>query len=172
MEILEKHLAFVKEQSAFHEKMAIKLAANEFRKAFHLATAEKFKALEKDIFEADNILFSIDLTQQAKISPSKLVLTPESIEGLPEELLKELSISEADKTEFIIMGIIEDNGGVASLDNILIGIYKKTHEIIKRTALTARLYRMSQKQQVYNVVGKKGIYSLRELTSEEIIKLN
>jgi hypothetical protein len=172
MAILDKHLSFVKDQILFHEKMANKFASNEFRKNLHLSTAEKFKSLEKDLFNADTALLIKEIHEPRKVSVHKLNLTPECIEGLPEDLIKELSISEGDKTEFLILNVIEENGGVASLDKILIGVYKKTQEIMKRTALTARLYRMSQKQTVYNVVGKKGVYSLRELTPEEILQLN
>ena len=60
-----------------------------------------------------------------------MILTPEVIEGLPKELMDELSISDADRTEFAIMNIIDENGGIASLDNILIGLYKKTNDILK-----------------------------------------
>jgi hypothetical protein len=69
----------------------------------------------------------------------------EDIEGLPPELMQELSISDADRLEFTIVGIINEAGGLMSLDKIIIGLYKKSGEIHKRSTLTSRLYRMIQK---------------------------
>ena len=170
MSSLENFIPFVNGQIEFHEKQANKFSgSNEFRKKMHLSTSEKFKELHTSMLEAMDSLLNNGST--AKSTPSKLSLIPEDLEGLPEELINELSISEADKTEFLILNIIQENGDVASLDKILVGIYKKNGEIMKRPTLTARLYKMSQKDLIFNVQGKKGVYSTRELSPEEIEKL-
>ena len=86
-------------------------------------------------------------------------LVSDDLEGLPEDLLVELSVSKADKTEFLIAQLIQDHQGIMSLDQILIAYYRATKEVIKRPAMTNRLYRMAQKGMVYSVPGKKGIYT-------------
>jgi hypothetical protein len=168
MSILEKHLAFVNEQTAFHQKMAERFADNSFRQKLHNTTKEKFEALAKDLVEADKML---DRPEQ--LAPPRLVrlsLTPEDLEGLPEELLSELSI-DSDKTEFAILSLIDESGGVISLDQLLVGLFRKTKEVHKRQTLTSRLYRMAQNKLVFNVPNKKGVYSTRPLTEEEFLKI-
>ena len=73
--------------------------------------------------------------------------------------------------DFAILKIVEAAGGIASLDRILVGLYKETGEIMKRTTLTSRMYRMSQKGLIFPVHGKKGAYSSEELTEEQVEQL-
>jgi hypothetical protein len=55
-----------------------------------------------------------------------------------------------------------------SLDKLIIGLYKKTAEIHKRSTLTSRLYRMIQKGLIYSVPYRKGIYSTQELSEDDV----
>lgn len=173
MGILAKHLPFVNEQVAFHEKMAEKFSSGKFQSEFrttqHISTRDKLKELSADLIIADK---ELDTPKKKDLSGAKkLSLLPEELEGLPEELIKELSVSDADKTEFVIANMISENGGILSMDKILIGIYKKTGEIIKRQTMTSKLYRMSQKGLVFSVPSKKGFYSTEELTEEDVAKV-
>lgn len=171
MSILQKYLPFVKEQVEFQERMRQKYGGNSFRQQLHQNTKDKFAALLADMEAAD---IQLDTPQQPRRSAAKLVnlnLTPADIEGLPEELIGELSISEADKAEFAILSILEDAGGIASLDRIIIGLYRKTGEIHKRSSVTSKLYRMAQKDLVFSVPSKKGVYASTSFTEEEAAEL-
>lgn len=176
MSILEKHIAFVNDQIAFQGKMIQKFDKNPFRKSLHEATQGKFRSLAADLAEADKVLDEaavrpLSSPGQANSGRLKLALTPEDIEGLPDDVLKELSISDADKTEFAILGLMEEAGGIMSLDHLIIGLFKKTGEKHKRQTLTSRLYRMAQKEQVFSVPSRKGVYSSRQVSEEEAEKL-
>lgn len=171
MSILEKHLHFVNEQVAFQAKMVEKFSNNAFRQKLHNNTKEKFEALSKDLVEADKMLDQAPSAAAAPTQPiMRLSVTPDDLEGLPEELLRELS-GAADKTEFAILNLIDEAGGIISLNKLLIGLYKKTKEVHKRQALTSRLYRMAQNRFVFSVPGKKGVYSKRPMTEEEVARL-
>ncbi len=98
-------------------------------------------------------------------------LTLEDVEGLPSELMQELSISDSDKLDFAIESIMNEAGGVLSLDKILIGLWKKTGEIHKRGNLTSRLYRMRQKGTIHAVPNKSGYYSTRPLSEQDVRRL-
>jgi hypothetical protein len=170
---IAKHLPFVNEQMTFHDKMFEKYSNGKFKGDFranlHASTRDKFKELAADLIIADK---ELDSPKKKDLSGVKqLSLSLEDIEGLPEELVNELSVSDADKTEFAIVNIINENGGILSLDKILIAIFKKTGEIIKRANMTSRLYRMSQKGLVFGVPNKKGFYSTEELTEEDVTKV-
>ena len=172
MSILNNHIPFVKEQISFQERQAQKFAADKFRQNLHLSKANEFKVLLEDIQKSDKKLDEPPVEAHRKITlKQKLSLAPEDILGLPEDLLKELSVSDADKTEFIILSLIDESGGVISLDKLLIGLFKKTGDIIKRSGMTSRLYRMSSKGMLFNVPGKKGYYSKDELTESEVEKI-
>ena len=174
MSILEKHIPFVNKQIAFQGKMAQKFKDDPFRKALHESTLEGFKTLVADLTEAGKMLNGTTLESHAKIKPVgriRLNLTPDEIQGLPDDVLEELSISGADKTEFAILGLMEDAGGIMSLDQLIVGLYKKTGEKHKRQTLTSRLYRMAQKEQIFSVPNKKGVYSNSLVTEEEVERL-
>jgi len=173
MAILTKHLPFVKEQSAFHKRMAERFGSKSFRANLHRETSEKFDALAADLESADKVLDNPSESPkdpEAK-RPIQLSLSIEDVQGLPDELVQELSLSDGDKTEFAIVNAIEEAGGIISLDRLLIALYKKTGEIHKRTSLVSRLNRMATKNSIYYVPGKKGAYSTEQLSTEDVAKI-
>ncbi len=173
MSILLKHITFVNEQSSFHDKQVERFGSTSFRGNLHQGTADKFRALAADLEAADKLL---DAGPSAAEKPSprrqiQLSLSIEDVEGLPDELIRELSLSDADKLEFEIVNAIEEAGGLISLDRLLINLYKRTAEVHKRPYLTQRLARMAQKNVIYYVPGKKGVYSTEQLSSEDVARL-
>ena len=174
MSILVKHLAFVKGQADFHEKMVEKYGAASFRSKLHKTTSDQFRALLHDMEDADKTLDAPIAAPKPPLGnkpPAQLSLTMGDIEGLPEELIKELNLSDADKTEFTIVDAIDLAGGVISLDKLLISLYKLTGEINKRAAISSRLARMAQKNMIFYVPGKKGVYSTEQISAEEAVRL-
>jgi hypothetical protein len=99
---------------------------------------------------------------QIKQRGSGLELLPEDLEGLPAELIAELSISDSDQQEIDIMKLIELEGGTISLDLLLVRWFRAKKAVMKRKAMTSRLYRMQQKGRIFAVEGTKGIYSLHK----------
>lgn len=91
-----------------------------------------------------------------------LELLPEDLEGLPEELVAELSITDSDQQELDILKLMEAEGGTISLDLLLVRWYQSKKQVMKRKPITSRLYRMQQKGRVFAVGGTKGVYSLHK----------
>jgi len=162
MDNLSQHLTFVKEQEAYHEKLSRKFEEQPWRREMHVSTAEKFRQLANYLVQSDS-----NGGQRRRQALDNLTLTPEDVEGLPPELVSELSISDADKLEFIIIGALRDAGGVLNLDRILIALFRKTGEVFKRNTTTSKLYRMIQKGLIYPVNGRKGVYSIDEIETKE-----
>jgi hypothetical protein len=173
MDTVDALMQFVNEQVDFHRRQATRFAGERRRAANHTSTADKFDKL---------LIFLIDIKVRLDENPNlfeaasakkapRLALSWEEVEGLPPELMEELSISESDKTEFEITGLITELGGVASLDRIIVALYRKSKEISKRGVLNQRLYRMVQKEMIFSVPGKKGVYSTRSLSEEEAAQL-
>jgi hypothetical protein len=84
---------------------------------------------------------------------------PLDLADLPEELLSELSEGTVKGEADPVLQIIDDHGGTASIDEILIDLYRKHGEIGKRTIVGSRLYRLSKRGLVRAMPGKKGIYT-------------
>lgn len=180
MSILQNYLPFVKDHIAFHAKRALEFqTSSPSRSKRHRHTADTMQQLETDLLAVDaendrllqenkSLKLEIEkLLTQLKVrassdlaKASRLSLTEEDIQGLPSELISELSLSAGDRAEFAILSIMEEADGISTLDKLLIGLYKKTGEIHKRDKLISRLYRMMQKNLIYSVPGKKGVYSL------------
>ncbi len=93
------------------------------------------------------------------VSPS-LNLLPSDLDGLPEELINELNLSDSDKQEFEILGSLEKAGGVLTIDKLMIQLYRDTGKINNRKALAAKLYRMTQKNLIKSNPEKRGAYEI------------
>ena len=165
---LTNYLPFVNEQIDFHKRMVERFEDNPRRKSLHRATSQDFSDLAEAMTEASKEIE--ELRQRPDITPSAakgLLVSMEEIEGLPPELVEELSVSDADMAEFAILDMIEERGGIVSLDHIVIGLYRLTGEVHKRASVTSKIYRMTQKGILFNVPGKKGVYSSTRLTTED-----
>jgi hypothetical protein len=76
---------------------------------------------------------------------------------IPEELLLEMSVSfHVTDLDDQIVTVINCYGGEATLDQILVGLYRKFRVVQKRRFLQNKLYRQ---ETVRSVEGRKGIYS-------------
>ena len=169
-ERIDKVLVFVNEQIAFHLARAEQYA-NTARARKHLETHSKFLELKELLVDVQAESAAMENANNLPQKQFRLSLTPYEIEGLPDELVEELSITKADKVEYVILNAMEELGGFASLDQLLVAVFKESGDILKRPALTNRLYRMSGKELLYSVPDKKGVYSLRPLGPGELDKL-
>lgn len=181
MESLLEALAFCKDQASFHERKARIYAASPRRLAQHEAISRQFDALTAflerqaayvDELEARIALGGEFVNSPPAAKPVQLALRLEDIDGLPDELIRELSITDGDKMDFTIQALMNEHAGVMSLDQLLIALYRKTGEIHKRPTLNSRMYRMTQKGAVFNVQGRKGVYATRELSDTESAALD
>lgn len=82
-----------------------------------------------------------------------------SLDDLPEELRSQLQLGKvADLDQAIINLIRDDLDGVANLDEILVGLYRRRGEVLERHFLSNKLYRMNKSGLIRSVSGKKGVY--------------
>lgn len=166
MEDLENFARFVKSQADFHERQAHRFRGEERRHELHIGTAKTFNELHDYLRSQCE-----EKVAKGRIG-NGLSLSWGELQDLPDELVKELSITESDKLDFSIAELIEKHGGMATLDRILVEVYRLTGEILKRSNLNARLYRMVQKGMIYSVPGRKGVYSSYEVSEEDVNKVN
>ncbi|RLW53895.1 MAG: hypothetical protein B6D76_09385 [gamma proteobacterium symbiont of Stewartia floridana] len=110
-------------------------------------------------------------SEKSKTVSASYHLTPDDLEGLPPELLKELNISESDELELQIMRALRNAGGALTVDKILIQLYRDTGGIHERKALAAKLYRMTQKNLLQSVPDRRGLYELVELNDGDEFEL-
>lgn len=79
-----------------------------------------------------------------------------NVHDLPPELLEELSVAKTDELEDQLVTVIRAYGDEATLDQILVGLYRKFEVKQKRRFLQNKLYRMDT---VWTVDGRKGVYT-------------
>jgi hypothetical protein len=91
-------------------------------------------------------------------TPSPASSADDDLSDLPPELLKELSDSAKGEKD-VVLKIIDDRGGTATLDEILIDLWRKHKEIGKRPIVANKLYRLGRRHLVWTVGGKKGVYT-------------
>jgi hypothetical protein len=169
---IDNYVTFVKEQVAVQEKLARKYDEDAYRSRLHFTTARTFADLARFLEDLRKRGTQVSAFLNRADTPQKrILLTFEEIENAPEELLKELNLTENDRQELLIEYMIAQAGGVLSLDKIIIELYARMKEVPKRTAVTQRLFRMANRGMIFNVPGKKGIYSTYELTEAEAKKM-
>lgn len=156
--IVSKYSDFIKQQIAHNENRAVRYKKNDpARSKSYADRAVTFQHLLADLGS-----LCVDSKTESSSVPLRLSnnihLMPQDIRDLPEELLKELGISSSDRFDFTILDIIDDMGGTASLDKILVEVYRRTGTIEKRTKMVARLYRMIGKGKLFSAEGK-GVYT-------------
>lgn len=156
--IIDKYDLFIKDQISYQERSAEYHAEkhDEIRASAFSDRAKKLQELWSDIKK----------TAQGYPQPSvesQFHLLPEDLEGLPDELIKELGITESDRKEFLLIKLINKLGGIASINKLLVEIFKETQEVEKRARLIGRLYRMQNKGLIYSTSDRKGIYSTKPI---------
>lgn len=108
----------------------------------------------------DNLITGLEFIEAELVRLSGLTsaLPPDlgNIHDLPEELLAELSVTKTDELDNQLVTVINAYGGEASLDQILVGLYRKFKVSQKRRFIQNKLYRM---EMVWSVDGKKGVYT-------------
>lgn len=98
-----------------------------------------------------------DLRSKTKPLPRDLG----DISDLPADLIDQLSAVKTDSAEDQLVTVINSLGGSASLDQILIGMYRKFGVVQTRRFVQNKLWRMSHKGFVWAVPGRKGIYTTK-----------
>ena len=61
----------------------------------------------------------------------------------------------------IVHVLREQFDGAANVDEILVGLYRQTGEILQRPYLSNKLYRMAQSDQIVSVPKRKGVYRIK-----------
>lgn len=88
---------------------------------------------------------------------------------LPEALRKQIMATKLDDLEEKIVGTLKTRyGGIANLDELMVGLYHD-HEYITedRRKLANKLYRMQQAGLIESVPKRKGVYRLKESAAAE-----
>lgn len=187
--IIDRFEPFVKSQIEHQESQAERhtLRGDSKRAQSYSKRANELKefwqAISSALESADNTTLQTDLFSQSpdnsrtkhrpeqisvqNLDEATLRISPSDLYGLPDDLIRELGISESDRKDYRIVDIIDGFGGVASINNILIELYRQTFEIEKRTRLVSRLYRMQNKGLVYSSASRKGIYATSPLIDDE-----
>lgn len=82
-----------------------------------------------------------------------------NLDDLPEKLRAQLQVGKMGDLERAIVALIrEDYEGVANVDEVLVGLFRRTGEIYDRQPLANRLYRMGQAGHLISVPKRKGVY--------------
>jgi hypothetical protein len=81
------------------------------------------------------------------------------LSDLPPELMKELSGIKVDDLEQQIFTIIKSGGDEVDLDAVLIELFRRFKVVQTRKFLQNKLWRMAQKELIFSVPSRKGVYS-------------
>jgi len=84
------------------------------------------------------------------------------LSDLPDELKAELSAIKTDDLEDQIFTIINAAGGEANIDTILVELFRRYSVVQKRTYITNKLWRMTQKDGLIWTAEGKGFYTTKE----------
>ena len=89
-------------------------------------------------------------------------LGADDISDLPDEVLNELRMPQADMLGRQVLAVMQALGGSADLDRILIALFRKFQVVVKRRFLQNKLWRMIRKGQIQKVKGARGIFRVAQ----------
>lgn len=166
MQKLQDFLTFVKSQADYHDRAADRFKRDPIRHDRHAGIAQKFRELA-EYLEQNPLIESVEHGFTPGI-PKPGVMRIGNLDELPPELRAQLNISESDQLESDIISVIDGFGGAANIDEILVGLWRKTKAVTERAFLSRKLYRMVQHEKLWSVPGRKGVYSTHKIWVEEL----
>lgn len=90
------------------------------------------------------------------------------LSDLPQELLAELTVQQADELETQILSVVKALSGKADLDQILVGLFRKFKVVQKRRVLQNKVWRLTKKGALHAIAGRRGLYSLERPPETEV----
>lgn len=81
-----------------------------------------------------------------------------SLEDLPPELRSQIKSAGMDELEEAVVEVVKSFDGIASVDEILVGLYRNYQRIEDREQLSRKLYRMTKKGLLKPEPKRRGIY--------------
>ncbi|MEA2821241.1 MAG: hypothetical protein QOJ86_3245 [Bradyrhizobium sp.] len=183
--MLQKFAPVVKRQVEYWQRQIDQYGPDHPR--YRASKVDRYKQLVvvfTDLFQYLNELEGTDLrlefTRPERLSPdtSRPKRTPpprpidppppahnpppaDEFSDLPPELLAELSEGAKVQVDPIIKAI-NDRGGTATLDQILIDLYRATGQVHKRTLVQNKMFRLSKREMCWPTPGRKGIYTTQK----------
>ncbi len=88
------------------------------------------------------------------------------LSDLPPEVLNELGPARTDVLTSQILTVLQSLGGRGDLDDILIGLYRNFHVVLKRRFLQNKIWRMTRKGQVLKIKGERGVFRANPARTE------
>lgn len=83
-----------------------------------------------------------------------------NLQDIPDELKRELNTFQKSEEDSKIIEVIRTFEGIANIDEVLVGFYRKFGEIKKRKDIALKLYRLSRAGILLTVPKKKGVYEI------------
>jgi hypothetical protein len=191
--IIAQHLEFVERQAQFHEFRRLKLVekvnssagtngvnrAREdvvFHTRMNAAFCELLAAMQRDMqlyaevekSKTELIPSSLDSTKELDdLLGQATRILPAHLDNLPQELIDQLQISDADRFQWDVVDLINRTPDrTISIDVLLIALYRTTGKVHDRTDLSNRMWRLTRKGIVSAAPGKKGLYTTGNETPE------
>ena len=153
MKSVDEVRQFCQEQADFHEKQAARSNVKPERQARHVRLADKFK-------DAVAVLGNSQQYDQTLSQGDLFRIDPYDVSDLPEELVNELTIPKSDNDEVRMVHLLRLAGRPLSINEIMVGLFRKFGDVSKRTTVNSRLYRMANKGDLVSM--EKGVYALAD----------
>lgn len=166
---LQECVEFCNKQAAYHERVSTdqKIKPHQVKK--HREAAQGLRGVLEYLYSVPAKI-SEGIASANHVVDSEETnlfdLDPFRLGDIPDEFVEELKISRADKADAQILELFRIAKRPLNISEVLIGLYRKFGQQEKRTALSARLYRLTQGGQLESVEGERGVYKLNEIVIE------
>lgn len=160
MRSVQELISFSKNQAAYHSRKAADTSLKPYQLKKHREAADGLAAICQLLESLPN-----DFSNSASEGGSDIFeLDPFRLNDIPDELVTELRISRADKADAEVLELFRIANRPLNVREVLVGLYRKFGVSEKRTAIAARIYRLTQSHQLEGIEGERGVYKLHEKT--------
>lgn len=165
MRSLTELKSFSKNQATYHERKAAEKNLQPYQIKKHREAAEGLNDIHAFL---ESLPSDITADKPPQNGPDIFELDPFRLDDIPDDLVEELKIGRAEKADAQILELFRIAHRPLNISEVLIGLFRKFNESEKRTAVSARLYRLAQANEITPVEGERGVYKLMEKKSPQV----
>lgn len=162
---VDEEIDFVKSQIQHHKRSVehFRTKRDDTKMRRHIGILRRFEEILPKM-EAANQPGSVSLGMS--LDNSKIGNRLGDVMDLPEEMRAQLVSVQFDEAEMQIINLVRDKfDGVATIDEIFVGLYREHQVSSPRDALANKIYRMTRKELLFSVSGRKGVYTTQQPTT-------
>lgn len=146
----------------YHNHEIVEKRANLSNKIYRMVKTAAIFPVEKR-----RGVYTVSEEMAASISAADAGTRLGDLENMPDELKKQIGAGARGGKDYAVIQVINDlYDGVANIDEIMVGLFRKHGFVEKKPNIANRIYRMVRDGKIYSAKDRRGFYTTKKKFSE------